>query len=177
MRNIFALILFLLVLSAPVQAELKEGDSLPNPTITAEDGSKVPLHDLLNKVSVIHMWKANWPQCNAEIPHLEKLVPEYKDKPVSFISINLKNPEGQVKAELKKFKKKYNMTIPAYSGKGQGMDKDFKVLKLPRLILVRADQTVYQDFLFLKAEDLKVEIDNLLAELPAEEATSETSDK
>ena len=46
------------------------------------------------------------------------------------------------------------------------INKDFKVKVLPRLILVRADSTVYKDVLFMKGPDLKVEIDKLLDELP-----------
>ena len=59
MRNPTSFIIILLLFVVSVQADLKEGDSLPNPTLKSQDGLEVPLHDLLNKVTVIHLWKAN----------------------------------------------------------------------------------------------------------------------
>lgn len=60
------------------------------------------------------------------------------------------------------------MTYPIYYGKGQNINRDFKVMKLPRLILV-TDGKVQKDVIFLKAPELKAEIDKLLAEFPVEE--------
>ena len=104
------------------------------------------------------------------------MIPEYDGKPVSFVSVNIKNPKGQVNAELKKFRKKYNMNYPSYYGRGQNMDKDFKVMKLPRIILVRPDGTIYKDELFLKEDKLRIEIDKLVAELPVEEEEPATGE-
>jgi len=59
MRNLTAIALILLLFAVSVHADLKEGDSLPNPTLKSQDGLEVPLHKLLNKVTVIHLWKAN----------------------------------------------------------------------------------------------------------------------
>lgn len=87
---------------------------------------------------------------------------EFKDKPVSFVSINTRNPKGQVDAELKKFKKKLNMNYPAYYGKGQNINRDFLVKKLPRLILINSDSTVYKDELFMTADELRAELTYLL---------------
>ncbi|HHE47131.1 MAG TPA: redoxin domain-containing protein [Bacteroidetes bacterium] len=110
------------------------------------------------------------------MPHIQSLLPEYADKPVSFVSINTRNPKGQVDAELKRFRKQYKLTYPAYYGRGRNVNKDFKVKVLPRLILVRPDSTVYKDVMFLKAPALKTEIDKLLDELPpqGDEHTSDS---
>ena len=59
------------------------------------------------------------------------------------------------------------MNYDVYFGRGQNINRDFKVAKLPRLILVRPDGTIYKDELFLKAPDLQSEIEVLLEELPA----------
>jgi len=60
------------------------------------------------------------------------------------------------------------MTMPVHHGRGQEIDKEFKVKKLPRLIMVRGDRTVYKDVLFMKDNELTEEIDRLLDELPSE---------
>jgi len=68
------------------------------------------------------------------------------------------------------------MSYPSYYGKGQNMDKDFKVMKLPRIILVRADGTIYKDELFLKEDMLRTEIEKLVAEIPVEEEEPATGE-
>ncbi len=39
------------------------------------------------------------------------------------------------------------MTMSVHYGRGQKMVKEFRVKKLPRLIMVRGDRTVYKDVL------------------------------
>jgi len=98
-------------------------------------------------------------QCRAEIPHLKKVIAENRDTTVTFVSINTRDPEKVVDAEIKR----YEMTYPVFYGRDRNITKDFKVLKLPRLILVKADGTIYKDVDFMKAEELKAEIVKLLA--------------
>ena len=102
------------------------------------------------------------------------MIPDYKDRPISFISINTRNPEGQVDAELKKFKKKYKyqLDFPVFYGRRRNINKDFKVEKLPRLVLVRADTTIFKDVLFMKEKELREAIDTLLGEIPETEQDS-----
>ena len=111
------------------------------------------------------------------MPHIQQMVPEYEGKPVAFISINTRNPKGQVDAEMKRFIKRYKLTYPYYYGRGQDINRDFQVKVLPRLILVRSDKTVYKDVAFMKADELKVEIDKLLSELPQPEQADSTGSK
>ncbi|NQT35607.1 hypothetical protein HQ587_10490 [bacterium] len=96
------------------------------------------------------------------------MIPDYENHPVSFVSINTRNPEGQVDAELKKFRKKYKyeLNFPIFYGRRRNINKDFKVEKLPRLVLVRADTTVFKDVLFMKEMELREAIDMLLREIP-----------
>ena len=102
------------------------------------------------------------------------MIPDYKDRPVSFVSINTRNPEGQVDAELKKFRKKYKyqLNFPIFYGRGRNINKDFKVEKLPRLILVRADTTIFKDVLFMNERELREAIEILLSEIHETEEDS-----
>ncbi len=59
MRYLTIIIMMLLLGVGMVQADLAPGDQLPNPTLTDKDGKETPLHDMLNKVTVIHLWKCN----------------------------------------------------------------------------------------------------------------------
>ncbi len=57
MRQLIAILIILLLCAASVQADMEVGDTLPNPTLKTQDGEEIQLHDLLNKVTVIHLWK------------------------------------------------------------------------------------------------------------------------
>lgn len=91
-------------------------------------------------------------------------MPEFAGKPINFISINTRDPEKQADAEIKRYKMEY----PVHYGRGQNINRDFKVNKLPRLILVTPDKKIYKDELFLKEDELRTEINNLLKTLPQE---------
>jgi hypothetical protein len=99
-------------------------------------------------------------QCRAEIPHLKAVIPDFKEQSVAFIAINTRDPEGQVNAEIKRYKLDY----PCYYGRGQNINEGFKVLVLPRLIIVRKDGTVYKDVPFMKSDEMKADIQKLLEE-------------
>jgi len=42
-----------------LRADLKPGDKLPDPTLKNQALQEVSLHDLLKKVTVIHLWKGD----------------------------------------------------------------------------------------------------------------------
>jgi len=157
------------MLTTGVMADIEPGTPVPDITLISQDGEKIQLHDMLESVTVLHLWKCNWLQCRAEIPHLKKVMPDYEGKPVKFISVNTRDPKGQVKAEIKRYKIDY----PVHLGRGQKITEKFKVMKLPRLILIQSDGTIYKDVMFLKAKELKADIDKLLEEAATpEEGTS-----
>lgn len=99
-------------------------------------------------------------QCRAEIPHLKKVRAELGDSTIAWVSINTRDPDKLVDGEVKR----YEMTYPVYYGKDQNINANFKVLKLPRLILVKADGSVYKDVDFMKSDELATEIKKLLGE-------------
>jgi len=59
MRYLTAPLIILLLLATALEADLGEGDPLPNPTLRAADGAETPLHDMLGTVAVLHLWKCN----------------------------------------------------------------------------------------------------------------------
>jgi len=68
------------------------------------------------------------------------------------------NPDGMVDAEIKKYKMEYSV----FYGRGQNINRDFKVDKLPRLIFVKDDSTIVKDVIFLKTEEIRGEIEGML---------------
>jgi len=59
MRYLLLLGILLLAAVPMSKADLAPGEKVPNPLLTAPDSSQTPLHSLLKKVTVLHLWKCN----------------------------------------------------------------------------------------------------------------------
>ncbi|MFH0766328.1 MAG: hypothetical protein V2A61_07900 [Calditrichota bacterium] len=59
MRFFLLLGIILLMAALSARADLSPGEKVPNPVLTAPDGSETSLHDMLKKVTVLHLWKCN----------------------------------------------------------------------------------------------------------------------
>jgi peroxiredoxin len=71
--------------------------------LTALDNNTWDSDKLKGKVIVLNFWFTACKPCILEMPHLNKLVNEYKDNPVVFIA-----PAPETDAQIKKFLKKYS---------------------------------------------------------------------
>lgn len=66
------------------------GKSISNIKLVTLDKKKYQLKDLKGKVVVLNFWFINCPPCRLEIPHLNKLTSEYRDRDdVLFLAIAL----------------------------------------------------------------------------------------
>lgn len=73
---------------------MKEGLK-PAPEFELEnlEGRKIELSELKGKVVILNFWGTGCAPCKVEIPQLNKLVDEYKDKNVVFLAISSDSPE------------------------------------------------------------------------------------
>ena len=76
--------------------------------LTSTDGNQINLKDFKGKVVLINNWATWCPPCVAEIPSLQKLYDQYKDK-VVFLFVAQDKPE-----KVKRFVEKNNLHIPIY---------------------------------------------------------------
>lgn len=75
-------------------------------TLKDPDGKKVELKSLRGKVVVLDFWATWCPPCREEMPHLEKLHRELKDKGLVIIGINTEDAKA-----ARSFMKKYDYTF------------------------------------------------------------------
>lgn len=66
-----------------------EGASLPAATLEDKDGKTYKLSDFKGKYLYIDLWASWCVPCCAEVPHLQKLEKQIKNKEVQFISISI----------------------------------------------------------------------------------------
>jgi hypothetical protein len=78
--------------------------------------------------------------------------------------LNAINPAGQAAAEAERYK----ITFPVLVCRQTGVVRDYEVTKLPHLYIIDQNGMIQASELFLKAEDIKKVLDNLLVEQPVE---------
>ena len=95
--------------SAPAPLNISDnlaGKSFPDFAWTDINNNKVSLENLKGKTVVINFWHTSCVPCIAEMPLLNKLVEQYSDKSVVFISAT-PNTEQELSVFLKKRKFEY----------------------------------------------------------------------
>jgi peroxiredoxin len=76
--------------------------------VKALDGTELDLAALRGKVVVLNFWELSCAPCRAEIPELNRLVKDFKDKDVVFIAFGLDGAQ-QVQASLKELNFTYHL--------------------------------------------------------------------
>lgn len=73
------------------------GQIAPDFTLADLDGNKVSLDDFRGKVVFINFWASWCPPCRAEMPEIESVHQDYKDKGVVTIGVDIQEPEDVVR--------------------------------------------------------------------------------
>ena len=70
---------------------------------------------------------------------------------IKFLSINAINPAKKAMAEIEK----YRMNFQVLEGRGSGVTRDYKVSKLPLLVIIDKNGIARTSTLYLKYEELR----------------------
>ena len=92
-------------------------------TATAINGESFDTAELKGKVVLIAFWSTRCPICAAEIPKLNQLSADYKNRDVVFLGLTAEN-EGKVKSHLKKKPFDFNIIPNSFDMILKYADKD-----------------------------------------------------
>ncbi len=176
---IFLLVVVLLIIPQtrqPVQVLLNKGLALFSPSVTDSEDRKVldtynwQLEDVngntfdfastKNKVVLINFWATWCPPCIAEMPSLEKLHNDYKDK-IIFLFVSNEDSE-----KISMFITKNDYTFNVYKPLTQ-YPKVFNVSSIPRTFLIDKKGNIVIDKTGASnwnSKKVRTTIDELLAE-------------
>ena len=73
------------------------GRPAPDFALNDLDGNPVNLRDLRGKVVVLNFWATWCPPCRAEMPEIEAIHQQYKDKGVTVIGIDIRETVAEVR--------------------------------------------------------------------------------
>jgi thiol-disulfide isomerase/thioredoxin len=117
--------------------QTKSGKVAPDITLNTIDGKQVKLSSLLNgKFTYIDVWATWCGPCCKEIPHLEKLVEQFKNNDkVQFISISTDQDVNAWKAKLAKDKPQWAQYILTPEN-DRKFSLDWGITGIPRFIMI-----------------------------------------
>jgi peroxiredoxin len=121
--------------AAPLMAQplLKIGEPPPAFTLPALDGQAVTV-PLVKKgpAVIVHFWTGTCRSCLREMPIIETLYQQYKDKDVLVYAVNIGEPESNVKDFVKKLK----ITFPILLDADMKVSGQFGVSGIPRTFFI-----------------------------------------
>src|ERR1051325_129768 len=91
----------------PALQPIKEIGPTPDFSLTNAEGKKVSLKDFRGKTVFLNFWATWCVPCREEMPAMEKLYQEYKDKNFVVFAINVKDRKQEAIAFLKELKLTY----------------------------------------------------------------------
>lgn len=112
------------------------------------------------KYIVVLSFFATWCEpCKKEIPHLEKLMQEFKDQPIKFFLIDV----GEEREKILEFTRERNLAIPILMDRYQKTSERYDALTLPRLFVLDQDGLIQRKQKgFTNPENFEIEMKELI---------------
>lgn len=139
-----------------------EGQIAPDFSLESLDGKGYSLSALKGKLVLIDFWATWCGPCKEELPLIEKLHQEFKDKGLVVLGIN-----NEEKATVEKFVKENNITFPILMDSQWKVSESYDVSAIPRVFLIDKEGKIVKDILGYSPENEKIlreAIEKLLSE-------------
>lgn len=126
------------------------GHLAPDFTLKTLDGNTVRLSELRGKkVVLINFWATWCPPCRLEMPTMQQIYSEYKDRGFEILAVNI---ESDAEQAISDFVKELRLTFPILLDPDMKVTRKFRVIGLPVSVLidrqgiVRAKEIGYHDW-------------------------------
>jgi peroxiredoxin len=118
-----------------------------NFTLTDMQGKTWTLQDLHGKVVLVNFWATWCPPCRKEMPDLEKLYQELKDK--GFVILAISDEEAD---KVKPFAAERNVTYPILLDPGRKVNELFQVEGIPKSFVYDRDGKLVTESIDMRTE-------------------------
>ncbi|WP_377863586.1 thiol-disulfide oxidoreductase ResA [Bacillus sp. R86525] len=109
-----------------------EGDKAPYFALKSIDNEKVEINNITKDGVIINFWATWCDYCQREMPAFENIYKQYKDKNIEIISINLQEPE----TDVKKYIKEKELSFPVVIDTEGEVSKKYQVTTVPTTYLL-----------------------------------------
>lgn len=91
----------------PILQPMKDAAPTPDFSLIDSDGKKISLKDFRGKTIFLNFWATWCEPCREEMPAIEKLYQEYRNKNFTVLAINVKDRKQEALAFVKELKLTY----------------------------------------------------------------------
>lgn len=133
----------------------------PSPDFKACDlnGKLYTLADFKGKYVYIDLWATWCGPCRREIPHLQKLIKEYENKNITFVSLSTDSRKSDWTDMMSK---QQTSGVQLYLGSGSDFQKAYKADGIPHFILLNPEGIIINNnMLRPSSEDIRNYLNNL----------------
>lgn len=135
-------VIFALIANLNQHKEIyRAGDYAPDFELTQinkyNEEESIRLSDLQGKGVMLNFWGTFCPPCEAEMPYMESLYPEYADD-IEIVAVNLDSSE----LVIHRFIDKHELTFPVVHDKNRDVLDLYKVKPLPSTFFIDAEGTI-----------------------------------
>lgn len=116
-------------------APVMPGKEVPDFSFLDVSGKHINISDLRGTLVYIDIWATWCKPCIAEHPHWDRLKEEYKDKPVSFLTISI-DEDKEAWEKMVDLKKMGGLQWLAENGWNSAITQHFFVSSIPRFIIL-----------------------------------------
>ena len=123
---------------------LPVGIEAPDFQLPRKGGGQLSLDDALKgkKAVLLSFWFAGCPACRTELPHLQKLYEQLKDRGMGMVAINSREPEEIVKMYLQRNQWTFDIVMAGDQGHTGQTCNDFGVLVYPTNFIIGKDRKI-----------------------------------
>lgn len=137
-------VIFALVANLNQEKEIyRAGDPAPDFELAQinphNELESIRLSELQGKGVMLNFWGTFCPPCEAEMPFMESLYPQYKDD-IEIVAVNLDNSE----VVIDRFIEKHGLTFPVVHDKNNDVLDLYKVKPLPSTFFINADGEIVE---------------------------------
>lgn len=131
------------VTAPPGSGKTVPSGRIPPEFIVSRGGQNLLLEDFRGKYVFINFWNTWCPPCREEMPDLNRLYQDYRDKNVEFLFINITLQEKS-REQVESFLKEMNLQLPVYLDRRGEVAMAYGVRSIPStLVLNPKGEVVY----------------------------------
>jgi peroxiredoxin len=105
--------------AVPIMQPMKDSAPTPEINLSAPDGKKISLKDFRGKIVLLNFWASWCVPCREEMPAMEKLYQEYKDKNFVILAVAVKDRKQDAIDFAKELKITYPIVLDPEAQVGQ----------------------------------------------------------
>lgn len=128
---------------APWEIEQLMDKPAPDFSLTALDGKKISLRELSGKTVLINFWATWCGPCREEMPSLNELAKNFKDRGLEVIGISIDNSDAIIKA----FLQEVPVHFPIIRDREMATAVRYKVFAYPTTFFLSSDGIVKEKFI------------------------------